>query len=408
VIGQGIWTVVVRLLLIAAGFVSSVITARFLGPEGRGVFFYWMILAGLVIQFGNLGLHSSNTYYLAKGQARLGVLAANSLCVSAVAGAVLGALLAGALWFQGQTLQDKWSFLLPTLLMIPAGLYFLLGTNLLVALGRIGEYNAFELGNRYLALATILIAAWYWRTPEALLAAVAIVTAVTCLPLYRRLRVLGGKEAASLPLIRRGWSYAMRAYLAATLGFLVLRVNALLLERYSDAATLGTWSIAAQLLDVFNVIPGAIALVLLPRIMRAHDPYRLMQSQLQLVAGVLALACILAVWLGRGLIGLIYGERFMDAYDMLLWGLPGAFCLGLISIVSQYLAAQGIPPALVWIWLGALAIETLCAFHLIPGYGGRGAMAALSATYIVILGLVWGLAFYIGHGYRRQGSAERS
>jgi O-antigen/teichoic acid export membrane protein len=407
VIGQEIATVVVRLLLIAAGFVSSIITARFLGPEGRGVFFYWMTLAGLVIQFGNLGLHSSNTYYLAKGQARLGVLAANCLWVSILAGGVLGGLLTGALWFQGSTLQDKWPFLLPTLLMVPAGLYFLLGTNLLVALGRIGEYNGFELANRYLGLAVILVAAWYWRTPASLLVAISIAAAMMCLALYRRLSALDRGGRANLGLIRQGFGYALRAYLAAALGFLVLRLNAVLLERYADAATLGTWSIAAQLMDVLNIIPGAIALVLLPRIMRADDPYRLMQSQLRIVAAALALACILALWLGRDLITLVYGQRFSGAYEMLLWGLPGAFSLGLISIISQYLAAQGIPSALVWIWVGGLAIEAGLAVRLVPVQGGQGAMASLSAAYVVILGSVWGLAYYISHADRKRRHAER-
>lgn len=391
-IRQVFWTLAVRVLLIVAGFLSSIITARFLGPEGRGEFFYWITLAALVIQFGNLGLHSSNTYYLAKGKARLSALAANSLWVSVVGGAVLGGGLTAALWLQGETLQNKWPFLLPILLMVPAGLYFLLGTNLLVALGRIGEYNTFEIANRYIGLAAILFAAWYWRTPESILAVIGIAAVLMCLPLYRRLLALDGHEAPSLRLVRDGFSYALRAYLAAALGFLVLRLNTALLERYTDTATLGTWSIAAQLLDVIIIIPSTIALVLLPRIMRAADPYRLMQSQLHMVAVVLALVCILAAWLGRDLITLLYGEHFAGAYEMLLWALPGAFALGLISIISQYLASQGIPWALIWIWLTGLALETAVAVSLVPSQRGVGAMASLSVAYLVILGLVWGLA----------------
>ena len=403
-IRQVFWTLAVRVLLIAAGFLSSIITARFLGPEGRGVFFYWTTLAALVIQFGNLGLHSSNTYYLAKGQARLSTLAANSLWVSVGGGVVLGGLLTVALWLQGETLQDKWPFLLPTLLMVPAGLYFLLGTNLLVAQGRIGEYNGFELANRYIGLVAILFAAWYWRTPEALLAVTGISAALMCLPLYRRLQPVAGAGGPSMRLIREGFGYAFRAYLAAALGFLVLRLNTVLLERYTDAATLGIWSIAAQLLDVINVIPATIALVLLPRILRSDEPYQLMQSQLRLVAIGLALVCAIAAWLGHELITLLYGERFAGAYGMLLWGLPGAFALGLISILSQYLASAGIPFALVWIWLTGLAVELALAIWLIPAQGGVGAMASLAAAYMVILGLVWGLASYTD---RRKGNAER-
>jgi O-antigen/teichoic acid export membrane protein len=406
-IRQQVSTVAVRVLLIAAGFVSSIITARFLGPEGRGLFFYWTTMAALVIQFGNLGLHSSNTYYLAKGQATMAVLAANSLWVSIVGGAILAGVLTAAVLLQGEPLQETLPYLLPTVLMIPAGLYFLLATNLLVALGRIGEYNSFEVANRYLGLVAILIAAWYWRTPASLLAAVGILSLLTCLVLYKRVQQLGGRGKPSLRLIQLGFNYALRAYLVAALGFMVLRLNTVLLERHADPATLGTWSIAMQLLDVINVIPAAIALVLLPRIMRAADPYALMHSQLRVVAALLALGCMLAVWLGREFIALMYGQRFSEAYEMLLWGLPGAFGLGLISVISQYLAAQGIPFALLLIWMAGLVLEVAVALTLIPARGGQGAMAALSVAYMVILCGVWGLALYTSRSDRSRSIAQR-
>lgn len=400
-----LWTLVVRVLLIAAGFISSVITARFLGPEGRGVFFYWTTLAALAIQFGNLGLHSSNTYYLARGRARLSTLAANSLWTSLLGGVVLGGLLTASFWLTGGPLNDIWPLLLPALLMISSGLYFLLGTNLLVADNRIGEYNGFELANRYLGLATISLAAWYWRTPQALLVGLSIVAALICLPLYRRLRVLGGEGHASLNLIREGFGYAMRAYLATAIGFAVLRLNALLLEQYVDAEALGIWSIAAQLLDVIIVIPSTIALVLLPRIMRSEQPYHLMRTQLRLVAVVLALVCAIAAWLGHDAITIIYGEHFAEAYTMLLWGLPGALALGLTSILSQYLASVGIPPALVWIWGAGLAVELALAVVLIPKSGGVGAMVSLSAAYLTILGMVWLLTESHHSAHRKEVNA---
>lgn len=391
-IKQIVWTLIVRVLLIAAGFVSSIITARFLGPEGRGVFFYWTTLAAFAIQFGNLGLHSSNTYLLTKGRARLSALAENSLWVSLIGGGVLGGLFILLLWLMDGATGGRWSLLLPALFLIPSGLYFLLGTNLLVAEGRIGEYNGFELAYRYLGLAAMFFSAWYWGSPQALLLIMGVVAGLMCLPLYHRLRVLGGDGAGSFLLIRQGFGYAMRAYLAAALGFAVLRLNALLIEKYRDAETLGVWSISVQLLDVILVIPSTIALVLLPRIMRSEQPYQLMQTQLRLVSITLVVVCAVVGWLGHDFIMLVYGKAFADAYTMLLWGLPGIFALGLTSILSQYLASAGIPLTLVFIWMTGLVAELVLALWLIPIHGGIGAMLALSAAYLLILGMVWGLA----------------
>lgn len=389
---QIVCTLLVRVLLIAAGFISSVITARFLGPEGRGIFFYWTTIAAFCIQFGNLGLHSSNTFLLTKGRAHLSALAANSLWASIFGGVLLGGLLVLSLWLINTTLKDTWPLLLPAMLLIPSGLYFLLGTNLLVAEGRIGEYNGFELANRYLGIAVTIFAAWYWRSPQSLLAVMSIVSTLLCFPLYRRLRVLGGAGRVSMHLIREGFGYALRAYIATAVGFAVLRVNAMLLEKFMDTETLGIWSIASQLLDVIIVIPSTIALVLFSRIMRSDQPYQLMRSQLNLTALFLSLVCAVTAWLGQDIILLIYGQRFATAYEMLLWGMPGIFALGMVSIISQYLASEGMPIILVWIWIVGLGVELGLSNWLIPSQGGKGAMLSLSIAYLVIFCMVWILA----------------
>lgn len=404
---QMLGTLAVRILLIAAGFISSIITAHFLGPEGRGIFFYWTTLAAFAIQFGNLGLHSSNTYLLTKRRVQLSALTTNSLWISVIAGAALAGLLTLSMWLKDDSLQNKWLLLLPILLMIPSGLYFLLGINLLVAEGRIGEYNGFELANRYLGLAATTFAAWYWYVPEALLVAMGMTSVAMCLLLYRRLRALGGVGRGSFILVRMGLGYAMRAYMASVLGFAVLRLNTLLIEQYMDAMTLGMWSIAAQLLDVILTIPSTIALVLLPRIMRSEQPYMLMQAQFRLVAIALLLVCVATVWLGHGLITLVYGESFEGAYAMLLWGLPGVFALGLTSILSQYLASEGIPLTLVFVWAIGLAVEWILAIWLIPNQGATGAMQSLSLAYLAILGMVWALAVYHHNTQGRKIYAEQ-
>ena len=71
IVPAGIWrnvveTYLTRLLLIVIGFATTVIVSRSLGPSGRGLFAVAAAVAAIGIQFGNLGLHASNTYYVAK------------------------------------------------------------------------------------------------------------------------------------------------------------------------------------------------------------------------------------------------------------------------------------------------------------------------------------------------------
>ncbi len=72
-------TYATRILLIAIGFATTVIISRTLGPSGRGLFAVAAAIGAIGIQFGNLGLHASNTYYVAKDRELLPVLVGNTL-----------------------------------------------------------------------------------------------------------------------------------------------------------------------------------------------------------------------------------------------------------------------------------------------------------------------------------------
>src|SRR6266849_2025450 len=137
--GQAIATVGVRLLIVAGGFVSSVLTARWLSPGGRGEYFLIVTLAQTIAQFGNFGIQSSNTYLVARNRALAAPLLANSLWLSLLGGGGGSALLIVALRTTGRVSVDAAFWFVG--LLAPATLFFLLGSNLLVGMKRIGSFN---------------------------------------------------------------------------------------------------------------------------------------------------------------------------------------------------------------------------------------------------------------------------
>ena len=59
-------TVITRLIVVITGVATSIVTARVLGPEGRGAFYFVFTFATLATQFATLGVHSSNTVLVAR------------------------------------------------------------------------------------------------------------------------------------------------------------------------------------------------------------------------------------------------------------------------------------------------------------------------------------------------------
>lgn len=65
-IQKGASTFANRILLLGMGLITSVIVARILKPEGRGLYAVTIAITAAGVQFGNFGLHASNTYHAAK------------------------------------------------------------------------------------------------------------------------------------------------------------------------------------------------------------------------------------------------------------------------------------------------------------------------------------------------------
>ena len=126
-----------RLGLTVFGLVTSIVTARFLGQSGRGDYFFMVTLAALIVQFANLGLPSSNTYFAARDPERTPQLVANALWVSLGVGGGLGVGIALFAHAVGMLQDTPASYLWLAAALAPPTLFYLLVTVILVGRGQI-------------------------------------------------------------------------------------------------------------------------------------------------------------------------------------------------------------------------------------------------------------------------------
>lgn len=372
-------TIGARVVIVLAGLVTGVVTARVLGPEGRGAYFLAVTLAGFVVQFGNLGLPSANTYLVAGEPRRLPVLAVNSCWVSV---AVL-LLSGGAFWIVSLATDADIGVLVLAACLGAANLLFLLTSNLLVGVGRIGAFNATQIAGNCLALAGVLAAAVLAGSVVSFLlsgvAAVGIAAAAVLLLLLR------GRQASptfDLGVFREGIVYSLRAYGVTILGFIVLRGNVFIVQWLSPAEQLGVYSVAVQIADVIGILPVSMALVLFPALVRQEEArYRSMQQQLRIAALLMLAACIGSAALVRPAVDLAFGPEYATASSVYLAMVPGVFFLGMSTIISQYLGAVGLPVSIFVAWLMTVATGTTAALLMVPRLDALGAGLATSMAY---------------------------
>lgn len=378
-------TLLVRLARVSLGLVTSILTARFLGPEGRGNYLFVVTVAALIVQFGNFGLHSSNTYLVAKNRQLFGALLSNSI----LAAAVSIPLSVFVVWLASLAGGRAGQWLWWAAALAPASLFMLLGSNLLVGTGRIVLFNVFEFTYAALVVPFIIIASLLGGgVGRILLASVAAawITSIGLLVVLQRgrrhIRFAGD-------VLREGLKFGGKAYLIALLGFLVLRANVFLLERFTGSAQLGQYAVASQIADILAVLPSSVALVLFPRLVA--DPehrwsalVRSAQTTGLLIVGI----CVAVAAVASTFIGTAFGPAFLPAVPMVLFLLPSVVILAVTTILSQYLAARGLPLTLAGAWAVALITVILASSILIRSLGGVGASIGLSVAYTVLLVLV--------------------
>ena len=384
-----------RVLLVLLGIASSVLTARALGPAGRGILATLGALAGIGLQLGNLGLHASNTYQVSRRPDLLGPLWANSVR-TAVA---LGFSLALLIWIVARIFPPVLGgipspYLIPAAAAIPFQLLARFGLNLVVGTGRTGLFNALEVCFRaagVAGLAIVLLALGGGIGSVLLLnLGVAVAGAGVLAVALRRLRRGTGSAGGGgdLALFRSSVGYGARSYAAAMLAFLIVRSDMLLVNALRGTGDAGVYSIAVQIADLIYLLPASIGLVLFPRLSRHGEGDPLFALKVtRHTAFLLALLCAAAALLARPAIGLLYGEAFTPAAVALWWLLPGIWAYGVCNQIATQLASTGMPMAAVVVWAPPLALNVALNLAWIPRWGIAGAAAASSLCYIAVLAL---------------------
>jgi O-antigen/teichoic acid export membrane protein len=387
VIRQIALTAGTRVGLTIFGLATSIVTARFLGQSGRGDYFFMATLATLIVQVANLGLPASNTFFGARDPNRAPQLLANSLWVSLGVGGGVGVGVALFAHAAGMLQDTPGRYLwLAAALAVPS-LFYLLTTGILIGRGQVRAFNALEFAVRAVLLPVLVTAGLVGVGATGFIALSVVVWVVAAVAAGALVARHGGLSLTpSRELLEVGFRYATKSYIITLLAFLALRGNIFLLRREFGPADLGLYSIAVQIADVLTILPQAVGLILLPHLVRdASDRWdRALRAALW-VAVIMLVVCALTAVLAGPVIRFLYGDNFGPSTRVLQIMLPSVFSLAVAGVLSQYLAAIGLPRPLLGVWVAGVALVLVLSLALIPDHGAAGAAAALSLANTAVL-----------------------
>jgi O-antigen/teichoic acid export membrane protein len=390
-----VWTLATRVLMIVNSVAAGVIVARWLGAKGVGELAVINVAVTTIVQLGSFGLPSSNTYFIAQDRAHFRAATINSLLFATA----IGSVLAFALSILASFRPDWFGFVPPDLIrvaavQIPFLLLTLIGLNILLALGKIREFNLLDLAGQSFVLINALVILIFLGLGLDALVKLNTITSILVSLVVVVLLVAGGKKLvdakwrADAALLRRMISYGLKFHISVLAGAIIFRADLLVVNHFRGPAEAGVYSVATQFGLLLMLLPSVIATLLFPRVTAEQDPRGETTWFVTRQTALIMLACCVVAVPGSFLLPLFYGSAFADATFLLLILLPGVYFVGLESVLVQHFNALGLPRAIPLYWVVTLVVNLVLVFALVPRFGARGAAIASTVSYALIFCLV--------------------
>lgn len=389
------WTFATRVLMIVNSVVAGIIVAWWLGAAGVGALAVINVAVATVVQLGSLGLPSSNTYFIAQDPGRIRAAAINSLIFVVFVGCLLALGLSGL-----ASARPDWFGFVPTDLIrvaafsIPFQLVSLIGLNILLAAGKVREFNLLDLaGQSFVLINAVLVLVVLNRELATLvffntLASILTGLAVAILLVISAKRLSASRWRADMALLRRMIQYGLKFHISILVGAIIIRADLLVVNHFRGATEAGVYSVASQFGLLLMLLPGVIATILFPRVTAEQDARGETTCLVTRYTTFIMFLCCMAAVPFSLLLPTLYGAEFRDATWLLLILLPGVYLMGLESVLVQHFNALGLPRAIPVYWIITLVLNLILVFTLVPRLGAQGAAIASTVSYATIFALV--------------------
>jgi O-antigen/teichoic acid export membrane protein len=399
---DGAVTVIFTVAKLALGLLTGIISARLLGPDGRGALAAVLTAPQLLGWVLALGCGKAVTFYLSR-DATLGARLLSTwlvifIPVSVIAVIIGESALPSLLAAQSEETLDLARLFMPTIVLVLLSdlvlgivlgdqdfLYF----NMLSFVQFAGAAAAYVLLWQY-GHFTVASAA----VTQAIMGLVVLVAATSCV--VRR----HGLAWPDVDLGRRTFWYALRTHGEIISGTVTQRLDLLIIPAFLTASSVGFYAIATSISWIIVNVCGPLALIVMPA--AAHRG----ESGRNVVIKSLQATLIIGILLGGGLflfadlgIRLVYGEEFSESVLPLRILLPGTVLYAAAFILLNGLYAENRPFTATIAQMLGMAV-TVAGLLIFLRSGGILAAAIVSTVAYGLVFVVAGVLYSHATGLR--------
>lgn len=387
---------------LATSLIAATITARVLGPSGRGYYASLVLLSVLFVQIFNAGLGEAALVLAGRGRTRFNSAVSATVAVIiplSIGGAVVF-VVTGALALHAVTPNERAALLVGGILVFfntfatTLG-WFLASEDKLVLLAGITIASS----TITTAFTFALVAVAHWQAAGAMLASL-FGCAGILLPLLQVLKRSGlsFRPAWNGPYLRSAVRFGIAVQVSNLLVQMTARLDLIFVYRIAGPASAGQYSVALTIGALVGSIPIALAFASFPRIPKVseHEAAGLIASLFR--TGVAA-AILCAVFLGAlssFLLPLVFGSAYRAAIVPTLILVPAGVLWSGQWILCRAAAARGMPRSLFISFSTSFLLMVVLDLIVIGPFGIVGAASASSVSSAA--GFILAIVYYFQSG----------
>ncbi len=369
-----VFSIISKFCVVLAGFLFTVVQARYLGAELKGQVTYVTSITSITAIVLGLGMHQAYPYYKKKLQIKLLPVFFKIAMIQLAAYTVLAVVIAII-------------FAAPKLIAISLITPIMVYDKIVAYITMVEEPNRKNSIEMIVNFAELLLIIVLWIFfPASFLIGVAVIAfkdviMAVIYTFHWRKDIISDKTPIRgwpLKLVKFGF-FPMLALLMTTLNY---RVDVIMLDGRVPDAAIGVYSIGVMLAERVWMIPDAMKEVMVSKVTKGKGTEEV--AFVIRICNTVCLGVILGlIVLGQPFINIVFGEEYAGAYLVTLILLIGVFFMIYYKMIASYNIIIG-KQVINFIFLGiSVAGNLLANAIMIPFWGIYGAGAASVISYAI-------------------------
>lgn len=378
-----------KFAIIVFGLITSIITARHLGPEKNGIIAILMVYPSLFMAIGSLGVRQSTTYFLGKkifSEDQIKTAITQIWFFTSIFSVLICYFLITELSRSGVNKTLVYLALAP----IPFVLFNTYNSGVFLGKNEISQFNKINwIPPLIVLILTIVFLLIYTLDISGyLLALIGGPMFISFLLLFKNKFInsfsLKLKWSVIIPMIKLGGVYAI-ALLFISLN---AKLDLIILGWLSTSYETGIYSKGYSVGNYILQIPWMLNTIVFTRSAIAVKDFEFSKKVCQLLRIsilVILFFVLILFFLSDFIIVLMFGSDFKESASVLKYLLFGVLFLSGFKLLNQDLAGKGKPWVSMKAMLPGLLINIALNVYLIPKYGAIGAAFSSSVSYGVAI-----------------------